>query len=214
MGCSFFLIEFYELFVYFGNQVLVSHIICKYFLLVCRLSFHFFYGFLCCGKVYKFDLFSFVSFWFPWEPDLRKHRHDVCQRMFCLWPLLGVLYCHAVCLSLSATSSLVLSMMYFIDLHTAVQLSQHRLPKRLSFFIVYSCLLCGRINWPQVCGFITGLSSVLLICMTVFLPRSCYFDCCSFVILSKTWESYASCFVFSLVIALAILHLLYLYDSI
>ena len=86
--------------------------------------------------------------------------------------------------------------------------------EEIIFFIIYSRLLCGRINWPQICGFISGLSSVLLICMTVFVPIPCYFDCCSFVILSKIWEGYTSCFVFFLMIALAILHLLYLYDSI
>ena len=38
--------ELYELFVYFGNQALFSHIICKYFLPVHMLSFHFVHGFL------------------------------------------------------------------------------------------------------------------------------------------------------------------------
>ena len=52
---SFFITEFYGLFVYFGNQFLISHIVYKYFLLFCRLSFHFGYVFLCCEKAYKFD---------------------------------------------------------------------------------------------------------------------------------------------------------------
>ena len=33
----FFLVELYKLLEYFGNLALVSHIICKYFLLFCRL---------------------------------------------------------------------------------------------------------------------------------------------------------------------------------
>ena len=40
-------IELYELLVCFGN--------CKYFLPICRLSFHFVYGLLCCAKAVKFN---------------------------------------------------------------------------------------------------------------------------------------------------------------
>ena len=32
LGCLFFVIELYELFIYFGNEALMDHIICKYFL--------------------------------------------------------------------------------------------------------------------------------------------------------------------------------------
>ena len=46
----FFVVLLYELFVYFGNQAFVGHIVCKYFLLFHRLSFRFVYGFLCCAK--------------------------------------------------------------------------------------------------------------------------------------------------------------------
>ena len=37
---------------YFGNLFIVDYIICQYFLLVCRLSFHFAYGFLCCVSLF------------------------------------------------------------------------------------------------------------------------------------------------------------------
>ena len=63
----FFVIELYELFVYFGNLALVGHIIGKYFLLVHRLSFCFVYHFLAVQKLvhlirsYSF-IFAFVSF--------------------------------------------------------------------------------------------------------------------------------------------------------
>ena len=49
------IVELYDLFVYFGNEALVSHIICKYFLPSCGLSTHFVYGFFCCAKAFKFD---------------------------------------------------------------------------------------------------------------------------------------------------------------
>ena len=44
----------------------------------------------------------------------------------------------------------------FIIWHVAVWFSEHRLLKRLSFFLVYSCLLCHR-RWPQVHASISGL---------------------------------------------------------
>ena len=37
---------------YFGNLFIVDYIICQYFLPVCRLSFHFVYGFLCCVSLF------------------------------------------------------------------------------------------------------------------------------------------------------------------
>ena len=36
-------------------------------------------------------LFIFVLFLLPWEADLRKHWYHLCQRLFCLCSLLGVL---------------------------------------------------------------------------------------------------------------------------
>ena len=54
-----FFVELCERVVYFGNEVLVSHIFCKYFLPVHKLSFHFVYDFLA-----KFELVTFVCFCF------------------------------------------------------------------------------------------------------------------------------------------------------
>ena len=48
------------------------------------------------GPIYLFLLL----FLLPWETDLRKHRYDLCQRMFCLRSLLGVLWWHVLYLSL------------------------------------------------------------------------------------------------------------------
>ena len=42
--------ELYELFIYVGYEPLVGHIICKYFLPFCRLSFCFVDGFLCYAR--------------------------------------------------------------------------------------------------------------------------------------------------------------------
>ena len=37
------------------TESLTSHIICKYFLLVCKLPFPFVYGFLYCAKVFELN---------------------------------------------------------------------------------------------------------------------------------------------------------------
>ena len=44
-----------RMFVNFGDQSLVSCIVCKYFLPFCGLSFRFVYGFLCCDKAFEFN---------------------------------------------------------------------------------------------------------------------------------------------------------------
>ena len=54
----FFVIELYELFIYFPYQALVGYIIYKYFLSFCRWSFYFVYGILCYAKAFSL----FVSF--------------------------------------------------------------------------------------------------------------------------------------------------------
>ena len=56
----------------------------------------FVYGFLCCAKALSLTrshlfIFAFISI--AWETDLRKHWYDLCQRMFCLCSLIGVLWC-------------------------------------------------------------------------------------------------------------------------
>ena len=53
-----FVIELYELFIYFPYQALVGYIIYKYFLSFCRWSFYFVYGILCYAKAFSL----FVSF--------------------------------------------------------------------------------------------------------------------------------------------------------
>ena len=49
-------------------------------------------------KPSKFDYVLFVYFFLlfplPWEIDLTKHCYDLCQKMFCLCSLLGVLWCY------------------------------------------------------------------------------------------------------------------------
>ena len=49
------------------TQSLVGHIICEYFLPVCRLSFHFVYCFLCYAKAFEFKWVPFVCFYFHYS---------------------------------------------------------------------------------------------------------------------------------------------------
>ena len=54
----------YELFVNFVEPSLVSHIICKYFLPICGLPFHFVYCFLWWADAFEFKQVPFVYFCF------------------------------------------------------------------------------------------------------------------------------------------------------
>ena len=51
----------------------------------------------------KSHLFIFAFILLLWETDLRKW-YDLCQRMFCQHSLLGILWCHALHLSLWSLS--------------------------------------------------------------------------------------------------------------
>ena len=48
-------VKLHELFVNIENKPLVSHMIFKYFLRFCGLSFSFVYCFLCYGKAFEFN---------------------------------------------------------------------------------------------------------------------------------------------------------------
>ena len=66
IGC-FLDIEPHELFVNFGDESLIGHIICEYFIPFCRLSFRFDCGFLCFEKLLRsisscLFIFVFISF--------------------------------------------------------------------------------------------------------------------------------------------------------
>ena len=106
----------------------------------CLLIFSFFMVSFAVQKLVSLmrsHLFIFVFISLALETDLRKPWYDLCQRMFCLLSLLGVLWCHVLCLSLSHFEFILVhgvrECFNFIDLHAVVQLSQHQVLKRLSF---------------------------------------------------------------------------------
>ena len=80
-----------------------------------------------------------------------------------------------------------------IDLHAAVQFCQHHLPKRL-FPISYSCLLCWRLINCRCLGLFIGSLFCSIDPYASFYTKIHCVDYCSFVILSKVWESYVPCF--------------------
>ena len=139
VGFLLLLLLLYCLHFFFFNQTLVSLIICKYFLLAHRLSFHFVHGFLCCAKAYKFDQIPFVQFCFCFYCLHMTYISDC-------FAYISSRSCMVSCLIFKTLTilSLFLCMVYsnFIDLHAAVKFSQYHLLKRLSFSIVYFCLLC------------------------------------------------------------------------
>ena len=83
----------------------------------------------------------------------------------------------------------------FIDLHTAVQLSQYHLLKRLSFLNCIFLPPFQRLSDHRPWVYFWALYSVPLIHISVFVPVPHCLDYCSFVVLSKVWEDYASSFV-------------------
>ena len=130
------------MFLYFGNEVLAGHMLCKYILPVCRLSFCFVYGFLSCAKACKFDLVSFVYFclisialgdW-PKKTLVQFMSENVL-------PKFSSRSFMEPCLKCKTSNHFGFTFLYgvwkcseLIDLHVTVQLSQYHLLKRLSSF--------------------------------------------------------------------------------
>ena len=63
-------------------------------------------------RLIKFYLFIFTCFPLPWETDPNKYCYDLCQRVFCLYSLLGVLWFQDVLLGLLPILILFLYMVW------------------------------------------------------------------------------------------------------
>ena len=84
-----------------------------------------------------------------------------------------------------------------IILHVAVPFSQHHLLKRLSFSVVYSCLLCCRVIDHKCMGFSLGLllcSIKLCICFCARIKLFWLFWLCSIVWSQGAWYLQVSSF--------------------
>ena len=190
----------------FGKLIPCHYIIYKYFLPLCRLSFCFTYCFLCYAKTLKFVYVSFIYFCFYFY-CLRKLIWENIATVYvreCFACVLGVLWCHVIYLGLSVILNSFLCMVWGSVLTLLIYMWVYHLLKRLSF-------ICSpplsKVN--RLFVFIYGLSSIPLICVSVFVLVPHCFDSYSFVVLSEVWECYASNFIFfTLRIALAIMDLL------
>ena len=111
--------------------------VCKYFLPVCRWSFYFVDGFLFCAKVLIW-IRSHLSIFAFGTLALENLGMVYTTKYFAYVFLLGVLWFHVLYVSLQTIFEFtflcdIRECCNFIDLHAAVQLSQHHLLKRLSF---------------------------------------------------------------------------------
>ena len=183
------------------NSALAGHIIWKYFLSFHKLSFCFAYGFLCCAKLTwlirsHLLIFAFISiaFW-DWS---RKHWYSWWQRMVCLHSLLGVLWCCVLYLSPPAFLSLFLCVGWGCVLVSLMYMQLSSFPSatcwRDSF--LHCIFLPPLLTTEHRCvGLFWAFYPVPLSPMSVFAPVPCCLEYCSFVILSKVWEGYASSIV-------------------
>ena len=116
--------------------------------------------------LWKFATWRFVCRWLtvfvlPWENYLGKLWYELCQRMFFLCSLLGVLRCHILYLSIQAVLSLFLCMVwgYVLTSLICIRLSNFKNTTCLRdclFPAVYSCLLCRRLIDDKCVGLFLG----------------------------------------------------------
>ena len=153
--------EPYELFVYFGNQSLVGCILCRY--LSCSVGFLFTVSCAVQKLLIRSYLFAFVFICITLGDESKKILLQFMSKS-----VLPMFSSRSLRVSVLTFRSLIYFEFIFVDgvrecsnfinLHIAVQFSQHLLLKRLSFFyIVYSCLLSCRLidigGWVYFWGF-------------------------------------------------------------
>ena len=157
-----------------------------------------------CGLQYNYTLLSLLL----WETDLRKHWYNLLENVLLMFSSRSFM---DSCLIFKFLSHFEFTFVYsvkqcsnFIDLHAAVQLSQHHLLKRLSFLsIVYSCLFCPRLIDCRSVGLFLG---------SLFCSINPYVCFCVSTMLSSRLKSetvMSLALFFFLIITLAILGLLY-----
>jgi len=165
-----FAIKWFELFVYFGNWVVVGRIICKYFLPV-MVSF-------AVQKLVSLVRFHLSPFYFiaialgdwPKKTLVQSMSEDVL-------PMLSSRSFIVSCLIFKSLSHFELILVYgmrvcsnFIDLPSAVQLFQYCFLKRMSFPFVCSCLLCRWLTIHRCIGilFLVSLNQNFKFCLKIY----------------------------------------------
>ena len=91
-------------------------------------------------RFHLFILLLFLLLLLLWKTDLKKHWCNLCQRMFCPFSFLGVLWWHLI---FKPSSFGVYFYVWwrvcsnFIDLHVAVQLSNNLCRRDCLFFFLF-----------------------------------------------------------------------------
>ena len=154
---------------------LILYFICYYFLPFWGLSFNLAYSFLCCAKAFQFNQVPFVYFWFYFCYSRRWVIQDLAL-IYVIKYSACVLLKSFIVSGLTFRSLIHFQFIFvfgvrtcsnFIPLHVAVQFSQHHLLKRLSLPHCIFLPPLSKIRYPEVHGFISGLS--ILFHWSVFL---------------------------------------------
>ena len=156
-----FIIELYELFVYFGNKPLVVSVANVLFSFVCCLFVLFLVSFavkklvsLIMSNLFSFAFISVALGGQPKEMLLLFMSENILP----VFPSRSLMMSCLLFMSL-IHFELIFCMVWeysnFIDLHVTVRLSQHHLLKKL-FSIVYPCLLCHRLIDCRCVGLFLG----------------------------------------------------------
>ena len=132
---------------------------------------------------------SIFLFFFPlhWEVGPRRSCFDFCHQVFCLCFPLRILVSGLTFRSLIHFEFIfvygIRKCSNFILLHIAVQLSKHRLLKRLSFLHCIVLPPLSKIWCPQVCEFyLWAFYLVALVYTTIFVPEPYCLNDYSFVV--------------------------------
>ena len=134
-----------------GYQSLNRHMICKYYLPPCRLSFHFC---PCWAKAFKFSKVSLVDFWFYFLCLSRHIQNNIASiYVKCVLTLFSFRSFMASSLTFRSLICFEFIFVYgvkrcsnFVLLHVTVQIFQHHLLERLSLVGCHHCLLCHKVT--------------------------------------------------------------------
>ena len=114
-----------------------------------------------------------LVFLLPWETDPNKYCYDLCQRVFCLYSLLGVLWFQDVPLGLSPILTLFLYMVWenILTLFLSMQLFTFTVP--LIEEALFHCLFFAYFvaHWSNVCDYFWAVFSSPLIYVSVYVPE-------------------------------------------
>ena len=176
-------VELDEFFIYFGDQILVRGIICKYIFLYGWFPFHFANVFFSRTEGFHFHeapflIFSFMSLPIGdiWVKILLCGKSEILllmfsSRIFMVSGLIFKSFIHFDFIFVYSGSW----WSNFIFLHVAVQISQHHLLKRL--FLLHFMLLSplSNINWPYDMGlFLVSLFCSIDLCVCSYTSTSLF----------------------------------------